>query len=712
VSVLTGGSLARRCALLAGIAAASIGVGSATLAQGAKSDSQIDPHWIARQVADDPPAESVKNNLLDGTLAQRDEATRQWKLAVAGYEAAKARARAAKGKKARKRLTRAAAKLAPDPFAKPEYVVVWMSHQNAGDENNGQAQSDISLLAQEPATFGGDAGNRFVPGMDGFAVLDSRRHNADGSRNPTYGKVVNFVQLPAPFGVEAEAHHMQYEWQDGQPILAGGLFNTTTFVLGAGDAPKLKLLNTLPPSATPGGTIPDAYDDAGGGNFIGTYMGGPEPNYGGSPGEVVAFKPDKEKGLVVASETPAGQAGATQIDNPNGVPEPCNDQEGFPNDTCANPHGIQVRPDIGRMVTSDYGEPKAVVLDPVKFDGGRFYRPTVRIWDTSDPLKPKLVSVAHMPIGWRDPAGASNMHLNRGIMENAKTWPKTKAFPKTLRSNGFFAGSMCGGGLFFTPDVTKLKGDSSPQFRQVWDDGLSLLLARGGNIDEWLDSEGPCEGGAWTQVSRNNRYLFRAVAGAQPNLENLSGAKQNKILYSLDISALIKSAQDGRITCDVMHGIDTNGDHQADVTPQQLLEQLATGKQVFDCPRIASTLTVDDRTSGGPHWAAIDNHSLTADGSPTRLAFSDYFVSRSGVDGNHKLYSVDVNPRNGKMSYDRTWHDEVTGKLGVNFNRANWPGNPGVGFYKPHSMLWVCPPGVCPADKPAVGLRTPAARRR
>jgi hypothetical protein len=92
--------------------------------------------------------------------------------------------------------------------------------------------------------------------------------------------------------------------------------------------------------------------------------------------------------------------------------------------------------------------------------------------------------------------------------------------------------------------------------------------------------------------------------------------------------------------------------------------------------------------------------------------FSDYFVSRSGVDGNHKLYSVDVNPRNGKMSYDRSWRDEVTAKLGVNFNRPDWPGNKGVGFYKPHSMLWVCPPGVCPADQPAVGLRTPSAPRR
>jgi hypothetical protein len=48
------------------------------------------------------------------------------------------------------------------------------------------------------------------------------------------------------------------------------------------------------------------------------------------------------------------------------------------------------------------------------------------------------------------------------------------------------------------------------------------------------------------------------------------------------------------------------------------------------------------------------------------------------------------------LSYDNTFRDENTGSLGVDFNRRDWPGSPDAGFYKPHSMLWVCPPGVCP----------------
>jgi len=599
---------------------------------------------------------------------------------------------------------RAARRATPDPLAKPEYVVVWSSHVNASDENYQTTQDDSGALGQNPALFANDAQARFVPGLDGWEVLDARKHNPDGSANPGYGKVVNFVQLPLPWGVETEAHHMQYQWNDGDPLLAGGLFNDTTFIADVTNIPSVKLVNTITPLDTPGGSVPDAYDGAGHGRFIGTYMGGPNTNFAGSPGEVVAFKPDPEKGLVVASETPGGRVDATEIDNDGGVPEPCNDDEGFPENTCANPHGVQVRPDLHRMITSDYGQPRAVVTDPVKPDGGRFFRPTVRIWDTKDPDHPKLISVAHMPRGWRTPQDVSTMHLNRGIMENAKTWPRTRSFPRTLRSKGHFAGAMCGGGVFFTPDVTKLKADSSKQWNEVWDDGFSLLSARGGRLDDWIDDSGPCEGGAWTQTSRDNHWLFRIVTGQQPNQENLQNRGQPvKILYSLNIKPLIRSAQDGRVTCDLANGMDLDRDGTVDLTPQQAFTKLASGERVADCPRLLSTLIVDDTTSGGPHWGAIDNHSLTARGAPTRLVFSDYFVARSGVDGNHKMFMVDVDPHTGKLSYDETWRDEITGKLGINFNRKDWPGNPGAGFYKPHSMVWVCPPHVCPNDKPGVG---------
>jgi hypothetical protein len=688
------------CAVVAAVAVAVVGA-TAAIGQGNGSNgSQMDPAWLTQTLKGVNTPSALKTNLVSGAISQRDAATTEWRQALARYQQAVSHASTASGSQ-RAQLQRAATSLAPDPYAKPEYVVVWASHANASDENYQQASSDVGKLAGDPTHPPTDAQSRFVPGLDGFFVIDARRDNLNGTRSPTYGHVVNFAQLPPPWGVETEAHHMQYQWEDGQPLLAGGLFNTTTFVVGTNDIPKLNLLDTFPPQSAPGGSIPDAYDYIGNGRFAGTYMGGPTYNYGGSPGEVVTFKPDGKGGYQIGSETPAGQPDARDLGNPNGLPEPCSQDEAQPLGTCANPHGIQARPDLGRMITSDYGEPKTVVLDPVKPPGGTFFRPTIRVWDISDPDHPKMVSVAHMPNGWRPPNPSNTMLQNRGIMENAKTWPVTRSFPHTLASKGAFAGAMCGGGVFFTADITKLKGDSTHQWHEVWDDGLSLLAARGGDVNEWMHNEGTCEAGAWTQVSRNNHWLFRTVGGNAPNQSNLSNSGgPTKIIYDIDVQALIKDAQTGNVQCDLVRGMDLNGDGKIDISGPDVVKQIAQGKQVGDCPHLISTLRVDDTTTGGPHWGALDNHSLTPDGAPTRMVFADYFVARSGVDGNHHLYMANIDPSTGQLSYDNSWLDEVTGERGINFNRVNWPGNPGAGYYKPHSMVWVCPPGICPADSP------------
>jgi hypothetical protein len=345
------------------------------------------------------------------------------------------------------------------------------------------------------------------------------------------------------------------------------------------------------------------------------------------------------------------------------------------------------------MVTADYAEPREIVLDPVKTVDKYAFRPTVRVWDTANPVHPKLISVAHMPNGPGNPVNRG--HEQYGIMEDAKTWPNAGQYTGGLESKGFFAGSMCGGGIFFTPDVTKLHGDSSSQWKEVWNDGLSELAtnAAGG---QFADEPGGCAGGAWHQVAPNNRILFRSVQGRTPLSDNYYDQGAAKLVYSIDISPLIKAVQSGDVTCDLARGIHTGG---LDLTGIQVFDKIAQGQTVADCPKLISTLVVNDPTTGGPHWAALDNHSLDQNGVPYRLAFSDYFVSRSGVDGDHRLYIVDISPT-GQLSYDTAFRDENTGALGVNFNRRDWPGSPDAGFYKPHSMLWVCPPGICPNDAP------------
>jgi hypothetical protein len=79
------------------------------------------------------------------------------------------------------------------------------------------------------------------------------------------------------------------------------------------------------------------------------------------------------------------------------------------------------------------------------------------------------------------------------------------------------------------------------------------------------------------------------------------------------------------------------------------------------------------------------------------MIFCDYFVARTGYDGNHRCYMANVNPQTGALSYDTTFRDEFNGALGIDFNRKDWPNHPDAGFYKPHSMVWVVPEAVAGA---------------
>jgi hypothetical protein len=636
-------------------------------------DLPIDPQWLANTLGHATHLGSVQNNTIPGAIERRDAAVTAWKAAQAAFKA---------GTGAQ-----------PNPLAKPEYNVVWSSKQNAADVGADVISKFVQAATINPQGLLDLLSPQFLPGLDGFQVIDLRKKNLDGSDNPDYGVVVNFVQLPLPWGLENEAHHMQYQWEDGDPILAGGLYTGTTHVLDPSDIPNLKLLNEIPITATPGGSIADAYEKGANGRFYLTLMGGPLSDFGGSPGEIVTFKPDAAKGMVVESESPAGTplAGGLKLaKNPNAIPEACSLRESRPLGTCANPHGIEFRPDLGYGMTADYAEPREIVLDPVKTVDKYAFRPTVRSWDITgaNAGKPKLVGVGHVPNGPVEPA--QRAHEQYGMMEDAKTWPDAGRYGG-LESKGIFTGSMCGGGIFFVPDITKARGDFSNQIVQVWNDGLSIVQTPEGKD---VDEPGGCAGGAWHQVAPNNRILFRSVQGRNPGSDNYFDKGQAKLVYDIDVSPLIKSAQDGEVDCDISRGIHRDG---LNLTGIQLFNKLAQGQHVADCPFLISALPVKDITSGGPHWGALDNHTLDQNGVPWRLTFSNYFVSRTGVDGDHRFYDVDVAP-DGKLSYDESFRDEKTGAIGVNFNRRNWPGNPDAGFYKPHSEIWVCPPGVCTGE--------------
>jgi hypothetical protein len=480
---------------------------------------------------------------------------------------------------------------------------------------------------------------------DFITVVDTTK----GSRG--YGKVLNTVTLGPQ--LQNEPHHMQYVWHKGDRIYAGGIMSDTVYVFDAKRLPRLDLVGVNVPQDTACGTMPDAFNVLRDGNAYVTYMGGPnvtgpcrytngevrEGNgAGGTPGEVVLMGPD---GRTIA-EIPATPAEAEDPDLCRAIPA-------LPTASCANPHGIQVREDLDRMVTSDFAELRDFFGEP-QFDH-HLVRDTVRIFDIGNRRDPKLVSVSHLPVGPRAPTERMPLfNESRIVMETAVT-----NLPK---HRGAFASTMFGGAVYYTPDITA----ADPQWREVFDDSTAY--------SRFSDLRGGGDGGSWLAVSPDDRFLFHTVLGTQLDLplDVTSG-----MVYVLDIQKLLAAGADTRCNIDT-------------------IEEVTKGGAESDCPALAGVVPVRDVTNGGPHWAALDNFEHGRDGTYhetkriTRMAVANYFVAAL-IDGDHRLCMIDVGP-SGKLSVDDSFRDEVTGKPCLNFNRTAWP-HGSVGGARPHGVLFV-----------------------
>lgn len=530
-----------------------------------------------------------------------------------------------------------------------EWLLVW-----AGDENI--ADTLVPDIKNLPGTLGGGLTKvrNALPGPDFLAVIDATQ----GS--PDYGKVVNTATV-GPL-VENEPHHMQYVWHKGDTVYAGALFAAATYAFDVSQLPQLKLRGISLPSQTLGGSVPDAYWTLKDGTAYGTYMGGPVVpgpyvyrdgssvignGFAGSPGEVIHF----DRNGKVLSQSPAA---TPQGDDP----KLCDNLPQLGSPTCANPHGIQAREDLNTMITSDYAEPRNIILDPVKQPSPYLRRPTIRTWDISDRDNPRLRAVSYLPDGPRanpaDPLHAES----RAAMENTVT--------NLPQHKGAFAQTMQGGAIFYTPDITA----AHPHWREVFDDGTATK-AFNPNATE---ANGGGTNGGWVQVSPDDHYLYHAVIGRPKGTLSADDPGTVGGVYTLDIRKLLSDG-DG-YTCD----IDT-------------VAKAQNGGGA-DCPTLAGAAAINPGQTGqGPHWGAYDNFQVGSDGyyhetdNPDRVAVSDYFVARSGIDGDHKVNIVNVGP-DGRLTVDSSFRDEYTGQVGINFNRKSWP-HGDFGNAKPHSELFV-----------------------
>lgn len=529
-----------------------------------------------------------------------------------------------------------------------EWLVVW-----AGDENIADTvvRDTGDILGNPTFKFPGAVDP--LPGPDFLAVIDATK----GS--PTYGHIVNTVTVPL---VENEPHHMQYSWHKGHKIYAGGLFTDTTFVFDVANLPQVSLSGINLPTDTLCGSVPDAYWVLDDGTAYGTYMGGPDVpgpcvysdlsirtgnGFGGSPGEIVHIGPNGR----TLSEAPAALPLLQSED-----PVHCVNLPALSLPTCANPHGIQVREDLNRLVASDFAEPRNIILDPVKPPTPFIARPTVRIFDIANRNRPRLVSVSTLPDGPR-------VEQNPGHEEPIAQMETTVT--NLPQHKGAFTESMCGGVIYYTPDITK----ANPVWREVFDD---TYAAEVGNPS--IPNDGGCDGGGWVQTSLDDKYLYHAVIGRSPGARDANDPGSTKMVYVLDIQRLLAAG---------------NGP-QCSITT---LDEVHHGGSEPDCPALVDVLPFQDSSSGGPHWGTLDNFQLGSHGfyhettDVRRISVSDYFVARAGIDGNHRVHLVDVDAT-GHLAFDPSFVDENDGTPGVSFNRTSWPhGN--FGNAKPHSQLFV-----------------------
>lgn len=493
------------------------------------------------------------------------------------------------------------------------------------------------------------AGTDGSPDPDFLAVIDATRGTRD------YGKVVNTVTVDSIFG--NEPHHMQYVWHKGDKIYAGGILTDTTYVFDVARLPEVRLSGIVLSTDTPCGSAPDAYTVLQDGTAYITQMGGPDVSgacqysdgqvrigngFAGTPGEVVRAT-DRGKVLleVPASLPVAESAGCISIPQ-------------IPTASCANPHGIAVREDLNRMVTSDLTEIR-VMIRPSSPPPHEISRTTVRTWDIADRANPKLLTVSYLPDGVRaatDPYGIGQSNFM--VMETAVT--------NKREHRGAFASTMSGGAVFYTPDITS----ANPVWREVFDD----LTA----FKKLYPTDTPyagTDGGSWLAVSPDDKFLYHTVL--QGGIGSPAAHAEAGLVYVLDIQKLLAAKNDTRCSIDTV-------------------EETSAGGVEADCPALVSVLPIVDETSGGPHWATMDNFELGLGGKyresdkVTRLAVANYFVEATYIDGNHQVCMIDVD-RQGKLSMDPTFKDEDQGTMCVEFNRTLWPHGE-HGAARPHGVLF------------------------
>lgn len=508
---------------------------------------------------------------------------------------------------------------------------------------------------------------------DFLAVIDADRES------PTYGKVLTTAPIEAvagkhllaelgavpglPSNLLNEAHHMNEELfigPDGHKYLfPAGLISANIFKCDVTDPLHIPTCTLAVDSSKVdhfSGT--DDLKVLPNGHLIATYMGaknGPHPTLPPTlttPGGLVEFTPT---GTVVAEYAAAKAGGPTRYrPSINGVTDA---------GLLAHPHGLDIRPDLDVLITSDNADPLSLAIS-TPTEQHQDFGTTVRLWQLSD-LAAGPQKIIQVPDGPRVEGNSLTPQQPEPIHEEPEGLMAVGLLHQP-QHKGAFVASMCGGAIFYTPDVTA----ANPVFTEVYDFG-------------------PCTGASVFTITRNDKHLIVPVAGIQspgdPKFDRDYPGEHSRRVVVLDIQHLLQAVNN--IQCGPPAV--TNGP-----------DGFTTGfsghnNGARDCPVEVGSVNVDSQknfdTHGGPHFVVLDKEER-------RIAFSNYFVELSafglpgtGSGGDDKVCIAKLNG-SGQLSLDTRFRDEVTGAVCVDFDRPTsyvWPNRGATGNAKPHALVFV-----------------------
>jgi hypothetical protein len=381
----------------------------------------------------------------------------------------------------------------------------------------------------------------------------------------------------------------------------------------------------------------------------------------------------------------------------------------------AHPHGIGIREDLngkmadkngnltgtsqGIIMTSDYADPVSLAINGSGVVGanGHNLGTTVRFWDLANPQNGPY-QVIQMPDG--------NRHEGRATMEEPEGLMAMRVTHGTNGSKGAFVASMCGGSIFYSPNITVKK----PKFRLVYDFGT-------------------CTGASVFTLTQDDKFMFLPLAGIQvkgdPTHDRDYQGEHDRRIAVLDIRRLLSKGNSmRRVRCNkapawTMANVPQFIANWFPDLKSPLGQGLTLGAGYFrynqrgdlnhrgrwwpnnsasDCPKLVDMVdfsgdgedgifgTADDHpdnetSRGGPHFT-------THDRDDKYVATSNYFVDL-------RNFAIrDVGLLNEALGLGQAWCDS---DISANTSTTNFSNGPANGHAHP-------PGGPNDGDYPAGGL--------